>query len=66
MPMGKTFHEMTTPAEKLNYSVLSLSSWLLYENHEHNPETGEHDMDQDTSELMQMSKQLLRPGTQVR
>lgn len=26
MPMGKTFHEMTTPAEKPNYSVLSLNS----------------------------------------
>lgn len=57
---------MTRPAEKLNYSVLSLNNWLLYKNHKYNPKTGEHGMDQDTLELMKMSKQLLRPGTQVR
>ena len=29
MPMGKTFHETTTPAEKLRYPGLSLNSWYL-------------------------------------
>jgi len=26
MPMGKKFHKVTTPAEKLSYSVLSFNS----------------------------------------
>lgn len=66
IPTGKTFHGMTTPAEKLSYSILSLNSQLLRENHGHNSKTGERGMDQDNLELMQVSKQLPRSGIQDR
>lgn len=66
IPTGKTFHGMTTPAEKLSYSILSLHSQLLRENHGHNSKTGEHGMDKDNLELMQVSKQLPRSGIQDR
>lgn len=41
IPTGKTFHGMTTPAEKLSYSILLLNSQSLRENHGHNSKTGE-------------------------